>query len=65
MLACILLLWFQSRWHNPQKVVDMDPHIKDIFGFVPSILKPLYVVWLSFVHALAQVILSLHLCFGG
>ena len=32
----------KSRWHNRQKVVGKDPHIKDIFGFVASTLKPLY-----------------------
>ena len=35
--------WAQSRWHNPQKVVDMDTYLKDILGFVPSTLKPLYI----------------------
>lgn len=33
--------WFQSTWHNPQKVVYLDPHTKDIFAFVPSILQAL------------------------
>ena len=31
----------ESRWHNPQKVVHMDPYIKDILGFVPSTLNHL------------------------
>ena len=22
--------WVQSRWHNPQKVVYMDPHLEDM-----------------------------------
>lgn len=25
------------RWHDPQRVVYMDPHPEDILGFVPSI----------------------------
>ena len=29
----VKLQWFQSRWHNPEKVVYMDPHIK--------VMKPL------------------------
>ena len=24
--------WLKSRWHNPQKVVYMDPYINDILG---------------------------------
>ena len=24
------LQWVQSRWHNPQKVVYMDPHLNDM-----------------------------------
>ena len=31
----------ESRWRNPQKVVHMDPYIKDILGVVPSTLNPL------------------------
>ena len=37
----ISLQWVESRWHNPQKVVYMDPYIKVILGFVPSTLNPL------------------------
>lgn len=22
--------WMNSRWHDPPKVVSMDPHLKDI-----------------------------------
>ena len=28
--------WIESRWHRPQEVVYMDPHLKDILGSVPS-----------------------------
>ena len=38
------------RWRNPQKVVWMDPYIKDIFGFVPSTLTPLYLNVRYFYH---------------
>ena len=34
--------WFQSRWHNHQEMVYMDPHVKDILRSVPSTLKPLF-----------------------
>ena len=47
-----LYLGEKSRWsllairgsmaQSPRSVVDVETHIKDIFGFVPSILKPLY-----------------------
>ena len=37
--ASNLIQWVRSRWHNPQKVVYMDPYVKDILGVVPSTLK--------------------------
>ena len=36
--------WFQSRWHRPQNAFYMGIHIKHLFGFVPSTLKPLHVI---------------------
>ena len=33
----IFLQWFQSRWYNPQKVVYMDPHLKDMYIGVRAI----------------------------
>ena len=38
------LQWIVSTWHNHQKVVYMDPHLKDILGVVPSTLKPLQLI---------------------
>ena len=38
----------QSGWHNPQKVVDMEPYKeKQLLGVVPSTLKPLYLLLFS------------------
>ena len=54
----IVLQWIESRLHNPQKVVYMDPHLKDILGFVPSTLKPLYLVW-PFAHLLDGLVIVL------
>ena len=31
----------EARWHNPQEVVKMGSHLKDILDAVPSTLKPL------------------------
>ena len=33
----LFLQWFQSRWHNPPKVVYMDRNVTDILGFVCAI----------------------------
>ena len=38
-LGWLYIQCFQSGLHNPQKVVYMDPYLRDILGFAPSPLK--------------------------